>query len=127
MQSHFLFFPQIFLVWILIPEDLLEWVIIAKDLQEFDTIVTEATNKFSEIIMEKHKFGIIYGYESMHYPINLEHASENLVLNEYQTPEIIKLDESDYKIINALVKNSRESVSGKFGNNCDLCPNTVPI
>ena len=88
----------------------LEWVIIAKDLQEFDTIVTEATNKFSEIIMEKHKFGIIYGYESMHYPINLEHASENLVLNEYQTPEIIKLDESDYKIINALVKNSRESV-----------------
>ncbi|MBI3033307.1 AsnC family transcriptional regulator [Candidatus Woesearchaeota archaeon] len=88
----------------------LEWVLIAKDVQEFDTIVIEITNTFADIIVEKHKFEVIYGYKSVNYPILSEYATEKMMLMKHQQNEKSSLDEHDLKIITTLAEHAGASI-----------------
>ncbi len=102
----------------------LEWVIIAKDVQDFDTVFIEVTNKFPEIIIEKHKFEVIYGYKSVHYPILPEHVSEKIMLTKHQQQEKLQLDNQDIKIIASLVENAGGSIL-KIAEKTQLTPDII--
>lgn len=84
----------------------LEWVVVAKNVQEFDDIVTDITKKYYDIIVEKQKFEIIFGLKSTQYPVvsKSHNVLESKKLTNY------KLDETNYQLIEELIKNARASI-----------------
>ncbi len=99
----------------------IEWELIARDVQEFDYILTDMTKKFSDIILEKNKFEIIFGYKSIQYPY--EEEREDIMLMPKKREEK-KIDKKDIEIIKMLSGNARTSTY-KIGERTKMSPDAV--
>ncbi len=85
----------------------LEIVLIARDLLEFDQIILGITEKFSHIVLEKDKVEIIKKYRSNFLPPLLEEKKVTLEKMPQKREEMVKIDETDYKILRLLSKDAR--------------------
>ena len=101
----------------------LEWRFIAKNLEEFDTILSEISTKYSEIIIEREKFVVMDNYTStsLPYPYYPKQATVKTKTN----PDY-KADEKDFKILKALSQNSRASTY-ELAEKIDLSPDAIGL
>lgn len=99
----------------------LEWILITKDVQEFDNILISVTKKFYDIIIEKHKFEIIFGYKSIQFPDPYNQGE--IIL---RAKKVLKkdLDETDIKIIRILSEDAKLSTY-KISEKIKTSPDTV--
>lgn len=84
----------------------LEWVMVARNVQDFDNILTDITKDFSDIIIEKHKFEIIFGYKSIQFPD--PYYKRDVVLKTKKQTEK-KIDKLSMEIIKILCEDVRLS------------------
>jgi DNA-binding Lrp family transcriptional regulator len=87
----------------------LEWRLIAKSIEEFDEVVSDLAAKFSDIIIEKNKLGVINTYYSilLPYVFHKEHRKKQRF--EKKKKKEHKIDKQDLKILQILANNSRAS------------------
>lgn len=97
----------------------IEWVLAARNVQDFDHIMTDLTKDFADIIIEKHKFEIIIGYKSLHYPTA---AHDKSLLLGLKKPYKKQIDAKSMQIIEALCHDARLStyeIAEKIGVSAD--------
>ncbi|HII16438.1 TPA: Lrp/AsnC family transcriptional regulator [Candidatus Woesearchaeota archaeon] len=84
----------------------LEWVLVARDVQDFDAIVTAVTKEFSDIVIEKQKFEIIFGYKSRSFPDS--YAQGPTILGP-KSPGLHEVDKINLHIMKELAEDARKT------------------
>ncbi len=88
----------------------LEWVLVAKSLVEFDSIITDITGKFREVIVRKDKLTVIKGLKSIQLPGAIYRESSYLFKKKMEKQNLKSVvDKTDAKILMQLNNNSRKS------------------
>jgi DNA-binding Lrp family transcriptional regulator len=101
-----------------------EVTIIAKDINEFDSVVSEISEEFSEIILEKNKLAEIDTYYSILFPYKFHKEIKRI---KKLGKEIkYKPDKKDLEILKVLGKNCRLSTY-EISNHVKLSPDAIGL
>jgi len=97
----------------------LEWVIVARNVQEFDSLLTDVTKDFSDMILEKQKFEIIIGQKSSQLP----YATEQIMFKPRARSDK-RIDAKQLQLCAVLADDARQPLTA-LGQKLELDGDTV--